>query len=514
MTALAAAAALGVAGAHLSVEAADGPPPPVTIGADAPATATDLREPSSYNSPMLLADPTHPRFVVLAHRQDAPTFGCGLEVSGDGGASFVPANPVPRVPEGADRCYAPEVAFDGEGRLYYLFLGLAGEGNNPVGVYLTSSTDHARTFEPPRRILGPSHYQVRMVIDRDLGRRGRMHLVWLKAASDAALGGLTPDPNPLFTAYSDDGGRTLSTPVQVSDPRRPRVVAPSIAVGRDHAVHVAYHDLQDDVRDYQGLEGPPWEGTWSVLATTSRDRGRTFGPTVAVDEALVPPGRVMLIYTMAPPSLAAAGDGVFVAWSDARNGDPDVFVARSTDGGRRFGPPQRVNDDPLGNGRDQYLPRVGVAPSGDRVDVVFLDRRNDGDNLRNEAWFTWSADAGRSFAPNVRLATGQSDIRVGQRYLVPSAEGLFEIGGRLGLLSRPSSAIAAWPDTRNAPVGTTDQNVFTAVVDFPAGEEDDEGGGGGVPVAALVGGSAALLLLAAAALLARRRPRPVPAVVA
>ncbi|HEX6595859.1 MAG TPA: sialidase family protein, partial [Acidimicrobiales bacterium] len=269
MTALAAAAALGVAGPHIAVGAAEGPPPPATIGADAPATATDLREPSSYNSPMLLADPTEPRFVALAHRQDAPTFGCGLEVSGDGGASFVPANPVRRVPEGADRCYAPEVAFDRDGRLYYLFLGLAGEGNNPVGVYLTSSTDHARTFEPPRRILGPSHYQVRMAIDPDLGERGRIHLVWLKAASDAALGGLTPDPNPLYTAYSDDGGRTFSTPVQVSDPQRPRVVAPSIAVGGDHAVHVAYHDLQDDIRDYQGLEGPVWDGTWSVLVTSS-----------------------------------------------------------------------------------------------------------------------------------------------------------------------------------------------------------------------------------------------------
>ena len=502
---LAAAAALSVAGTGTAVGAADRPSPPFTIGADAPATATDLREPSSFNSPMLLADPTEPRFVVLAHRQDAPEFGCGLQASGDGGRTFVPANPVPRVPPGGDRCYAPEVAFDSQGRLHYLFVALAGEGNNPVGVYLTTSTDRAQSFEPPRQVLGPSHYMVRMAIDG----RDRIHLVWLKAFSDAALGGLTPDPNPLFSAFSDDGGRSFSTPVEVSDPGRPRVVAPAIAVGRDDAVHVAYYDLQDDVRDYQGLEGPAWEGAWSVVVTSSADRGRTWGPGVVVTDEILPSGRVMLIYTMAPPSIAADGRGnVFTAWTDARHGDADVLLARSSDEGRRFAPPERVNDDAQGNGRDQYLPRLGVAPGGDRVDVVFLDRRNDAENLRNEAWLAWSTDGGRTFTPNVAVSSERSDIRVGQRYLVPSAEGLFEIGGRLGLLSRESSAVAAWPDTRNSAVGSSVQGVFTAEVRFFS--DDDGGGGSGVVIAAAAGG--ALLLAAAVLIVTRaRRSRPAPA---
>lgn len=461
---------------------------------------------------MLLADPTEARFVVLAHRQDAPEFGCGLQASGDGGRTFVPADPVPRVPEGADRCYAPEVAFDSDGRLYYLFVALAGEGNNPVGVYLTTSTDRARSFESPRRILGPSHYQVRMAIDGD----DRIHLAWLKAFSDAAVGGLTPDPNPLFTAYSDDGGRTFSAPVQVSDRQRARAVAPALVVGQDSAVHVAYYDLQDDARDYQGLEGPAFDGTWSVVVTTSADRGRTFGPGVAVDNEIVPPGRVMLIYTMAPPSLAADGrGGVYVAWTDARLGDPDVFLSRSADGGRSFERSRRVNDDAEANGRDQYLPRLGVAPGGQRLDVLFLDRRNDADNLRNEAWLAWSVDGGRSFAANLPVSSDRSDTRVGQRYLVPSAEGLYEIGGRLGLLSRTSSAVAAWPDTRNASVGSTDQNVFTAEIRFGSDGDDEAGGAGGGSGWMVPAGAASVVVLAAVAVVvSRRRSRPAPAALA
>jgi hypothetical protein len=474
------------------------------VGDDVPATATDLRAPGAQNSPVVVADPSNAQLVVLAHRQDAPEFGCGLQVSGDGGRSWVPTQPVPKLPEGAERCYAPEIAFDGRGRLYYLFVGLAGLGNNPVGAYLTFSTDNGRTFGPPRQLLGPKNYQIRMALDREVGDRGRIHLVWLQAA-DSLLGGL-PDglPNPLMSAYSDDGGATFSTPVQVSDPDRPRSIAPAIAVGRDSAVHIAYFDLRDDLRDYQGLEGPPWDGAWSVVVTSSYDRGRTFGTGVVVDDGVVPTGRVMLIYTMAPPTVAADGSGrVYVGWADSRHGDPDVLVARSRDGGRTFAAPRRANDDPVGSGRDQYLPRLSVAEETGRVDLVFLDRRDDAENLRNDAFFTYSTDGGAQFAPNVKLSTEPSDSRVGQRYLVRSAEGLYEIGGRLGLFSRPSAAIAAWPDTRNAAVGTTQQDVFTARVTIAGDDVQSGSGTDWLPLAS--GAAAAVVVGGIVAVLSRRR---------
>ena len=88
---------------------------------DFPVTATDLTEGYAYNSPVLVADPTDDRFVAMANRLDAPEFGCALQLSGDGGRTWTPARPVSRLPPGADTCYAPEIAFDRSGRLYYLF---------------------------------------------------------------------------------------------------------------------------------------------------------------------------------------------------------------------------------------------------------------------------------------------------------------------------------------------------------------------------------------------------------
>ncbi len=448
--------------------------------AEAPATSNDLRAPRAQNSPMLAVDPTDPRFVALAHRLDAPDFNCALQLSGDGGNGWVPARPVPKLPEGAEKCYGPEIAFDRDGTLYYLFVGLAGRGNNPVGVFLTSSDDRGQSFSAPRRLLGPGNYQVRMALDPTMGEDGRLHLVWLEASADAPLGGLPEPPNPILTAHSDDGGETFSKPIQISDPARELAVAPGVALGPDHAVHVIYYDLQDDRRDYQGLEGPTWPGTWSLVTTSSMDGGRRFGPGVVVDDGLVPPERVILIFTMPPAALAAdRAGGLFAAWYDARNGDWDVFLGRSTDGGRSWEGPLRVNNDERGNGRHQYLPQLATAPDG-RIDAVFLDRRNDPENLRNHTYYTSSTDGGGSFGPNVRLSSADSQSRSGQRYLVPSAEGLVEFGGRLALASAPSGALAAWPDTRNSGAPTY-QDVFAAQVALPTARDS---GSAAAPAAA------------------------------
>lgn len=435
-----------------------------TVGPNGPVTLVDLRTPTANNSPMLAADSTDPRFVVAAFRRDAPDFGCGMQVSGDGGRGWVPARPVPRLPPGAEKCYAPEVAFDQAGTLYYLFVGLKGKGNNPMGVFLTSSEDRARTFRPPRLVLGPSNYQVRMAVDPTLGARGRIHLVWLHVGAPAPLGGLPPSVNPILAKHSDDGGRSFSAPVQVSDSNRPRAVAPALAPGPDHAVHVLYYDLQENRVDYQGFEGPTWPGRWSLVSTSSYDGGRHFGPGATVDNRLVPPGRVMLIFTMPPPALVASRAGaLYAAWTDARNGDPDVFMARSGGAGRAWSAPLRLNDDAVHNRRDQYLPRLSLASNG-RLDAIFYDRRADRGDRHNDVSYTFSSDGGRHFSPNVKLTSEASDSQIGQRYLVRSASGLVEFGSRIALLSRPGAALAVWTDTRNTSPGLAQQDLFSAQV--------------------------------------------------
>jgi len=289
-----------------------------------------------------------------------------------------------------------------------------------------------------------------------------MQLVWLKATSDPPTGGFGPGPNPIMTAYSDDGGRTLSEPVQVSDPERQRVVAPSLALGEDGRVHIAYFDLKDDIRDYQGLDGPVWDGTWSLVVASSTDGGQRFRRGVVVTDAITPPERVMLIFTMPPAALSADKARICASWTDARRGDPDVMLSCSAASGARWSFARRLNDDKASNGRWQYLPKLSLSTG--RIDAIFYDRRDDPKNVANNVYYTYSADGGSTFSQNLRITTDPSDSRIGQEYGNPSALGKFEFGSRLGLLSSAKGAVAAWTDTRNSRPGTPGQDIFAAFV--------------------------------------------------
>jgi hypothetical protein len=265
-----------------------------------------------------------------------------------------------------------------------------------------------------------------------------------------------------------------------------------------------------------------WDGTWSVVLSSSTDGGQTYGGHTVVHGDVVPPERVMLIFTMPPPTLAVdAQGGMYAGWYDIRNGDWDVFVTRSTDRGRTWGPPQRVNDDPLGNGRHQSLPKLWVAPGG-RVDIIFNDRRDDPGNERNHVYYSWSSDGGNTFAPNRRLTSESSHTRVGVQYVGPAAVGLVEFGSRLGLESTDDRVVAAWTDTRivaDSPdeppdviPRANDQGVYATEVLFgprnlPPPPQDDSS----TPWGAIVGGLAvAAAAGVAAALVLRRRTRARP----
>lgn len=501
-----AAAAASVGALLISLDAAH-PKLQPRLGAEVPVTAMALGLEPANNSPILAADPNDPRFVVLANRLDAPDFGCALQLSGGGGGGWLSVNPVPELPAGVEKCYGPEVAFDDEGNLYYLFVGLAGAGNRPVGAFLTRSADRGQTFSPPLRVLGPLNFGVRMAIDRSLGDKGRVHLVWLAATSSPTLGGFGPPPNPIMSAHSDDGGRTFSKPVQVSDSDRSRVVAPALALGPEKAVYVAYYDLRDDALDYQGLEGEPWEGQWALVVAASSDGGRTFRRGSVVDDAIVPAERVMLVFTMPPPALAAEGPHLCGAWTDARHGDADVLIRCSHNRARSWSQARRVNDDAVSNGRNQYLP--ALSASSGRVHAVFLDRRDDAANLQTATYYAYSDDGGRSFGKNLKLSSEPFDPRIGQRYLHPAARGLVEIGSRLAVLAWRDSVLAAWPDTRNARSGMTEQDLFARHLELAGSRGDGartEAMGWGLIILALGGFAFASLLAVRQRLDATRAP--------
>jgi len=88
---------------------------------------------------------------------------------------------------------------------------------------------------------------------------------------------------------------------------------------------------------------------------------------------------------------------LYITWSDYRNGDIDVFLSTSDDGGKRWSPPLRVNNDPVHNGAEQFFQWLAVDPIDGSVNVIFYDRRDDPRNRKQIVVLARSNDNGRKF---------------------------------------------------------------------------------------------------------------------
>jgi hypothetical protein len=143
---------------------------------------------------------------------------------------------------------------------------------------------------------------------------------------------------------------------------------------------------------------------------------------------------------------------VYVNWIDERNGDTDVFLAASKDGGRTWSAPVRVNDDPKGNKRHQLFTWMAVDPADGAVYVAFLDRR-DTDGANNTVTLARSADGGTSFV-NHRV----------NRPPFPSNDKVF-YGDYLGIDAHRGRVAVIYPAAMD---DARQQALEAAVFNFPA----------------------------------------------
>lgn len=438
---------------------------PLSVAVGGPVLVTNSKGPDAmiegHSTPSLAVDPADGRHLVLAERIDRPHFGCRAHVSTDEGVTWSQAA-VP-LPEGKDTCYIPDVVFDGtDVVLVYLTLNThpkdpLSAGNDPNGMYLERSTDGGRSFGSPQALPGSDNLQPRLAVDR---RDGRLYVVYVRGnhdQNDTPLG-FGPPPNPIMAISSGDGGRSFSPPVQVSDPRRPRVGAPTPVVAPDGTLYVLYQDYKGDLDDYNN-RAIPYRGTLAVVLARSSDRGSTFTQTL-VDNNEVRP-HPFLIYLPPFPSLTISPDGrrLYAAWSDARGGAPDVLLRRSDDGGARWAAPVQLDDRQRGKPANYEMPAI-LATGSNRLLAVYYAIA--GSPARSEVLFQYSADGGQHFAAAIPISS-EFDPAVG----VPSLRypGSVDLGSHLALATiSASEVIAAWSDASDGTADTGRQDVQVARV--------------------------------------------------
>jgi hypothetical protein len=361
----------------------------------APAASVIDISPSggTFSEPGIALDPTNPNRLVVVYQ-----VGAFASYSIDGGKTFAAA----AGSHPADYRVAGDVstAFDNSGHAFLCFLAFDKLGTPNYwahnagrnGIFVRRSLDAGKTWEQKSiavKAFPTGHEpalqfedQARIFADNSPAspHRGNLYIGWIEWQLERSI--------ILFSRSTDDG-LTWSPAIRISThaglPRDDNGAVGGFvqAVAPDGAIYAVWHDGSQ------------------ITLTESHDGGQTFSPSHAIIETAPPYfDEITGVYRVGGfPQIAIdpKSRNLYIAWSDYRNGDVDVFLATSYDNGRRWSQPVRVNNDALHNGADQFFQWLAVDPLTGAVYVQFYDRRADPANIKIRMTLARSTDAARTF---------------------------------------------------------------------------------------------------------------------
>ena len=345
-------------------------------------------EPGYFTEPGVAVNPNNPQQVVAvfqdnvhaAWSQDAGRTWAvedaapkNYRVSGDVSTTF----------DNQGHAFVCYIAFDKLGTFNYW-----AHGATRNGIFIRRSLDGGKTWEADHIPVAeqasqpgiPFEDKPYIIADNSKSKyAGNLYIGWTRwRIADSQM----------VISRSTDDGKTWSQPLEIdAHPGLPR-------------------DDNGAAEGFAGVVAP--DGTlyaiWSqgdeIMLTSSHDGGKTFAHArAAIHTAPIMFAIQTLERANGFPQIAIdpKGKRLYITWSDYRNGDLDVFLSTSDDGGKRWSEPARVNTDPVHNGAEQFFQWLAVDPVDGSVNLLFYDRRGDPDNRKQIVVLARSSDAGKSF---------------------------------------------------------------------------------------------------------------------
>jgi hypothetical protein len=421
-------------------------------------TPDDARRPAEVSIAINPANPDHLIAVMLqAGAPGQPRVGNHSYVSADAGATWrhvMAPNPDGRV-QGDDA-----IVFGRDGTAYHAYISFDGirvERPNKAwsGIFVRSTRD-GMDWSTPVAVIDhinsaiPFEDKPWLGVDRGPAspHNGNIYVAWTRFD---VYGSTNPaHRSRIMLSRSRDGGRSFSTPLEISDETGDA------------------RDSDDTVEGAVPVAGPggevyiSWAGPKGLVFDRSTDGGWTFGKDALITSTpggwdLPVPGLERhngMPVTAVDLSRGPNRGTVYVNWIDERNGHADVFMTSSRDGGKTWTTAVRVNDDD-GNAVQMFT-WLAVDPVDGSLNVVFHDRRGQ-KGLRTGVTLARSVDGGRSFV-NYPLAEPAFDCCAASAFF-GDYNGIDAYGGRVA---------AAYP------VLTADgaQRVRAAIADFKPGTQE------------------------------------------
>lgn len=377
------------------------------------------------NEPSMCFDPTNPNRIAIGWRQFDSTNSSfrqsGVSYSTNGGLSWT----FPGVLEAGTFRSDPVLASDASGVFYYLGI----TNNSTFACDLLRSTDGGATWQPAGAALGGDKEWMAIDTSTSPGR-GNIYLVW------SPFYNVYNNQDQIFTRSTDQGASWMTA---VGLPHLP--FWGTIAVGPNGEVYNVGTAI--DVEPFwinRSSDATNRNTIPTIDVSTVLDLG---GPPVIGVAGINPGGLLGQAWVAVDCSTGPTRGYVYALCSVQNDGGSTVNVmfSRSTNGGLNWSAPLQLNDDSVTNQTAaHWFGTLSVSPNG-RVDACWFDTRNSPDNSTSELYYSWSLDAGLTWAPN-RPLSPPFNHSLGY----PQQE---KIGDYIAMTSLNEGASIAYPATFN-----------------------------------------------------------------
>jgi hypothetical protein len=344
--------------------------------------------------PWIDVNPTNSNNVVGIYQQDrwsdGGARGLVASVSTDGGASFTQVV-IPNVSACSgnaqyDRATDPWVSFSPNGHLYAMSLSLSHDLTRSA-MLVSKSTDGGLTWGDPTTLIDETSIfslNDKNSLTADPNDSNFVYAVWdrsrhpgLEHPNFNALHAFSFRSDIMFSRTTN-GGASWEPARAIFRPRENLfTIGNQIAVLPDGTLVDAFFLIR-------GSGVQPSLNQYREAVIVSTDKGETWSQPIIVDRHVVAPvrdpdtGQAHRTGDIIPDVAVDPDTGaMYVVWQDGRfTGRAAVALSRSTDGGRTWSTPIKVNQTPpLGNLNDQaFTPSVHVAADG-TVGVSYYDFR-------------------------------------------------------------------------------------------------------------------------------------------
>ena len=392
------------------------------------------------NEPSIAISPVDPSKIVIGWRQFDDVNNnfrqAGFSYTIDGGQSWT----FPGVIEPGVFRSDPVLDFDAEGNFYYNSLTVDG-GQFQCDVFQSTGdgTWDGGTFAQG----GDKQW---MAIDKTAGLgSGHIYSNWSSSFSICQDG---------FFTRSVDGNQ--SYPDCINIPQNP--FWGTVSVGPDGEVYVVGNNGGSLV---MARSSNAWDSSESMIWDYSTNVDLDGFP-VAFADSPNPSGLLGQVWVATDHSGGESHGNVYMLCSVGRSSvnDPlDVMFSRSTNNGLDWSEPIRINDD-AGLSAWQWFGTMSVAPDG-RLDVVWLDTRDDQEGFQSALYHSYSMDAGLNWSVNEALSDS-FDPHVGW----PQQN---KMGDYFDMVSDESGVHLAWAATFNG-----EQDVYYGYIPFSVVGTEEE----------------------------------------